>query len=141
MGAARPLDFGHWSAHKLEVLSNYRLGHGQAVAIGIALDSFYAALSGLLTMSAANQIASALESVGLSVWDAALELQDDHGQLMVLEGLDEFREHLGGALTVTLPQGIGARVEVHTMNRNLIVKAIEICRDRGVANCGLDADA
>ncbi|MFO7752033.1 MAG: 3-dehydroquinate synthase, partial [Desulfobacteraceae bacterium] len=41
-GSARPLDYGHWSAHKMEVLSGHKLPHGQAVAIGLALDSFYA---------------------------------------------------------------------------------------------------
>src|SRR5262249_57476495 len=33
---ARPLDFGHWSAHKLETLSDFGLRHGEAVAIGVA---------------------------------------------------------------------------------------------------------
>src|SRR6266481_7203337 len=37
MGSARPLDFGHWSAHKLEQLTKNQLNHGEAVAIGIAL--------------------------------------------------------------------------------------------------------
>ena len=37
---ARPLDFGHWSAHKLEAMSQFELRHGEAVAIGLA----YAAL-------------------------------------------------------------------------------------------------
>ncbi|MFQ5546411.1 MAG: 3-dehydroquinate synthase, partial [Acidiferrobacterales bacterium] len=40
-GSARPLDFGHWSAHKLESLTNHALRHGEAVAIGIALDTRY----------------------------------------------------------------------------------------------------
>ena len=38
MGSSRPLDFGHWAAHKLEHLTDYRLRHGEAVAIGMALD-------------------------------------------------------------------------------------------------------
>jgi len=41
-GSARPLDFGHWAAHKLEAMSHYRIGHGQAVAIGIAIDVYLA---------------------------------------------------------------------------------------------------
>ncbi|MBY0429589.1 MAG: 3-dehydroquinate synthase, partial [Rhodospirillales bacterium] len=47
-GSARPLDFGHWAAHKLEMLSAHRLRHGEAVAIGMALDTLYAARTGLL---------------------------------------------------------------------------------------------
>ena len=35
-GSSRPLDFGHWSAHKLEQLSNFEVLHGEAVAMGMA---------------------------------------------------------------------------------------------------------
>ncbi len=48
LGSSRPLDFGHWAAHKLEQVTNHRLRHGEAVGIGIALDSTYAYLSGFL---------------------------------------------------------------------------------------------
>ena len=47
-GSARPLDFGHWSAHKLEQLTQYQLSHGEAVAVGIALDTLYSKRCGLL---------------------------------------------------------------------------------------------
>ena len=42
LGSSRPLDYGHWAAHKLEQMTGHRLRHGEAVAIGIALDSSYA---------------------------------------------------------------------------------------------------
>src|SRR5690349_21085184 len=47
-GNSRPLDFGHWAAHKLELLTTHALRHGEAVAIGIALDSRYSVEAGLL---------------------------------------------------------------------------------------------
>ena len=47
-GSARPLDFGHWAAHKLEQLSSYSIRHGEAVAIGICLDVIYSGLVGML---------------------------------------------------------------------------------------------
>ena len=46
-GSARPLDYGHWSAHKLEVLSGHELRHGEAVAIGMALDARYSVCKGV----------------------------------------------------------------------------------------------
>ena len=49
MGSSRPLDFGHWSAHKLEQLTRYQLRHGEAVAIGLALDVTYSHLQGWLS--------------------------------------------------------------------------------------------
>jgi 3-dehydroquinate synthase len=128
-GTARPLDFGHWAAHKLELLSNYRLGHGQAVAIGIALDSRYAARVGLLTEDEASRIQQALSTMGLPVWDALLEAQTDAGEHEILKGLEEFREHLGGKLTVTLPQGIGDRIEVHEMAVDKLMRAIRELKD------------
>ena len=44
-GGARPLDFGHWAAHKLETLTDHAIRHGEAVAIGIALDARYSVLA------------------------------------------------------------------------------------------------
>jgi 3-dehydroquinate synthase len=46
--SSRPLDFGHWAAHKLEQLTHHRLRHGEAVSIGIALDTTYSWLTGSL---------------------------------------------------------------------------------------------
>ena len=43
----------------------------------------------------------------------------------LLKGLDEFREHLGGELTITLLRGIGYGIEVHEMDNELILQAIE----------------
>ncbi len=128
-GSARPLDFGHWSAHKLELLSDYRIGHGQAVAIGIALDSYYAWRKGLIREDELVRIVTALREAGLPVWDKLLGLAEDDGNLTILKGLCEFREHLGGQLTITLPDGIGKKIEVHDMDTDLIDDGIKhLCR-------------
>lgn len=123
-GSARPLDFGHWSAHKLESLSRYALGHGQAVAIGIALDTCYAARKRLITNAERRRILAGLAASGLPVWDDLLAARNADGTLAVIRGLEEFREHLGGRLTVTLPAGIGHRVEVHELDSALIAECI-----------------
>jgi 3-dehydroquinate synthase len=123
MGSARPLDFGHWAAHKLENLTAHRLRHGEAVAIGIALDSRYAAATGLLDEGEEKRIVRLLERLGLPLWDAALCQADAAGRLALLLGIAEFREHLGGELTVTLPTAIGAAVEVHALDEGEIVAA------------------
>lgn len=109
-GSARPLDFGHWAAHKLEMLSGNALRHGEAVAIGLALDSRYSVLAGLLPTGAELRIARLLRRLGFSLSHPLLS----HPAL--LDGLREFREHLGGALTVTLLQDIGRGVEVHAID-------------------------
>lgn len=133
-GAARPLDFGHWSAHKLEALSGYAIGHGQAVAIGMALDAFYAAESGLLSAEARDRFLSAMSRAGLDLWHPLLEAGGSDGRPAVIEGLEEFREHLGGRLTVTLPDGIGCRKEVHEMDPAVIERGILFLKNRGSGN-------
>jgi 3-dehydroquinate synthase len=122
LGSARPLDFGHWSAHKLERLSGLRLRHGEAVAIGIALDATYSHLTEMLSASEWRRVLRLLQAFGLPL--AAPEL--DHP--LLLDGLDEFREHLGGRLTVTLIEAIGAGVEAHRIDRPTMLRAVEELR-------------
>jgi len=128
-GSARPLDFGHWSAHKLETMSDYWIGHGQAVAIGIAVDSYYAMTEGLITAADLEQILDAMTACGLPIYLDYLA-KDTAGELDILTGLAEFREHLGGRLNVTLPDGIGAKCEVHHLEGSIITDAIEFLRTR-----------
>jgi len=123
-GTARPLDFGHWSAHRLEALSGYELGHGQAVSIGIAIDSFYASQIGLISGKECDAILNGLEETGLPVWSELLELRRPEGRLEILQGLDDFQEHLGGQLNVTMPAGIGRKIEVHEMDPAIVEQAI-----------------
>lgn len=115
LGSARPLDFGHWAAHKLESLSGYQLPHGEAVAIGLALDTRYSCQSGRIDAAKAERVVALLEALGLPLWDPALEHEAE-----LLAGLQEFREHLGGELTVTLLDDIGRGAEVHELDSRLI---------------------
>ncbi len=124
IGSARPLDFGHWSAHKLESMTRYHLRHGEAVAIGIALDARYSVLAGLLGERQDERIYCLLEYIGFQLWHPALEKKNADESFVVLKGLTDFREHLGGELTVTLLAGIGKGVEVHEMHDDLVTQAI-----------------
>ncbi|MEI6147993.1 MAG: 3-dehydroquinate synthase [bacterium] len=123
-GSARPLDFGHWSAHQLEVMSGYTLRHGEAVAIGLALDSFYAAAKGLLPRKELGALLTGLREAGLPIWHPLLGRRASDGSLAVLRGLETFREHLGGALTVTLPAPVGRRVEVHSLDHRTLTEGV-----------------
>lgn len=123
-GSARPLDFGHWSAHKLEALTRHSLSHGEAVAIGIALDTRYSVLAGLLPEGCDLRVVRLLARLGFALWNDALDLRDAGGRRRVLAGLAEFREHLGGELTVTLLEAIGRGVEVHCMEPSLVDESI-----------------
>jgi len=129
-GSARPLDFGHWAAHKLEQLSEYRIRHGEAVAIGVALDVLYARRIGHLSCEAADRILSLLERLGFELFANEMLHEDESGTLQVINGLEEFREHLGGDLTITLLRELGQGIEVHEMNLPLVIESIYELRDR-----------
>jgi 3-dehydroquinate synthase len=123
-GSARPLDFGHWAAHKLEQLSDFQIPHGEAVAIGIALDVIYSREIGLLTKNSADRILDLLAQLGFKLFADELLAKNSVGELQILNGLEEFREHLGGELTITLLREIGQGIEVHEINPQKIVAAI-----------------
>ncbi|WP_088348872.1 MULTISPECIES: 3-dehydroquinate synthase [Rhodomicrobium] len=124
-GSARPLDFGHWSAHKLESLTRYHLRHGEAVAIGIALDSRYSVSAGMLAQGADDRVCFLLENLGFKLWHPALRMRGADQRPAILQGLREFREHLGGEFTVTLLTGLGEGVEVHELDEAMMMTAID----------------
>jgi 3-dehydroquinate synthase len=123
-GSARPLDYGHWSAHKLEALTAHELRHGEAVAIGLALDTRYSVQVGMLAAGGEDRVHALLKRLGFHLWHPALESRDNEGHWQLLRGLEEFREHLGGDLTITLLRDIGVGEEVHQMDSHEIRRAL-----------------
>ncbi len=123
-GSARPLDFGHWAAHRLEILSGHAIGHGRAVAVGMALDTVYAKRAGLLAEADAARILALVAALGLPRYLPELERRRPDGELEIVRGIGDFREHLGGRLCITLPTAIGTTVEVHSMDETIIEAAI-----------------
>jgi 3-dehydroquinate synthetase len=119
-GSSRPLDFGHWAAHKLEKLSDFRIRHGEAVAIGIALDSTYSFLQGRISQEELNRIINLMKTLGFELY--VPELQGDH----LINGLKEFQEHLGGQLTIMLLEKLGKGIEVHQMDDELIHQSVDL---------------
>ena len=118
-GSSRPLDFGHWLAHKLEELTGNALRHGEAVAVGIAVDSIYSNLIGSLTTEELERIISLLVDVGFELHESTLN------ELDIGQALAEFQEHLGGALSITLLSGIGASFETGSIDKDIMAQSIE----------------
>jgi len=132
-GSARPLDFGHWAAHKLESITDHAVRHGEAVAIGLALDTRYSVAKGMLSEGNDTRVCELLEKLGFDLWHPAMDSRNADGTLTVLAGLREFREHLGGELTITLLTGIGTGHEVHEMDEDVILDCMGWLRDRAAA--------
>jgi 3-dehydroquinate synthase len=127
-GSSRPLDFGHWSAHRLEALSRHRLQHGEAVAIGVALDALYAAGIGRLTAGEAQRVVDLLSVIGFRLWDPCFDLRDADGRRQIYAGLVQFREHLGGRLTLAMPDGLGQRMDIGQFDEAICEDALERLR-------------
>lgn len=121
---ARPLDYGHWSAHKLEVMSNFELRHGEAVGIGVAVDTVYSALVHGFPEADAQRVLECLTNLGLPVDHPVL-----HDTDVLFRGLEEFRQHLGGRLTLTMLPRIGQKIDVHEIDRAKMKEAIRRVRD------------
>ena len=124
MGSARPLDYGHWSAHKLEAITRHHVNHGEAVAIGVALDARYSVLKGLLPEGEEERVVALLEHLGFRIFHPGLLRKDSDGRSEIMKGLADFREHLGGELTITLLSSLGVGVEVHEIDDDLMLDAI-----------------
>ncbi len=123
-GRARPLDFGHWSAHKLELMSHFAISHGEAVAFGVLLDSTYAREKGWLSREEYDAIERGLRRSGFPLWHNEALARNSADELEIFAGLRDFREHLGGELCVTFPQGIGARFEMHEIDLPLMERCL-----------------
>ena len=119
-GSSRPLDFGHWSAHKLEQLSNFSITHGEAVAMGMALDSTYSLYAGVLSEEKLQRILNLL-ALFFDITNPLIRITDLNAP--ILQGLQEFREHLGGNLCITLLRDIGEGFEVHEMDPHTLLQA------------------
>jgi 3-dehydroquinate synthase len=117
---ARPLDFGHWSAHKLEVMSNFELRHGEAVAIGVAVDTVYSSLVHGLPRADARRVLACLRELGFTLHHPLLADSET-----LFAGLEEFRQHLGGRLTLTMLPAIGRAIDAHEVDRRQMCKAID----------------
>jgi 3-dehydroquinate synthase len=138
LGSSRPLDFGHWAAHKLEQVTCHRMRHGEAVGIGIALDSTYSHLAGFLPEPQWRRIIDLIQALGLSVYAPPLSdhLDTPDQSECVLRGLADFREHLGGQLTIMLLEGIGKPFDAHEIRTDLMVRSIEILKEIEVSRAG-----
>jgi 3-dehydroquinate synthase len=129
-GSGRPLDYGHWSAHKLEALAAHELRHGEAVAIGVTLDTRYSVQTGMLPAGAEDRVYDLFKRLGFHLWHPAMDSRGDRGRFLILDGIEEFREHLGGELTVTMLRGIGRGEEVNSLDSYQIVQAMSWLRER-----------
>jgi 3-dehydroquinate synthase len=104
-------------------MSDHRLRHGEAVAIGTAIDVHQSVSAGLAAPVLLSRVVGVLERLDLPIWDSVLH--DRASVATLATGLEEFRQHLGGALCVTLLADVGRGVDVGYLRPAWLEAAID----------------
>ena len=99
-GQRQALNLGHTLGHAIEKLSDYKLRHGQAVAIGLNLISRYAVARGMMKFSDLITISMALYKAGLDI-----NCPYDMDQLIDLIRVDKKRQ--GDKINLVIPRSLG----------------------------------
>jgi 3-dehydroquinate synthase len=102
-GRRKILNFGHTLGHAIETLSGYRLLHGEAVAIGMALESEIAERIGVAAPGTASRIRAVLTAAGLPV---VVPLGIDPAAILAATRSD--KKARAGRVEYALPSAIGA---------------------------------
>ena len=100
-------------------MTNFAVRHGEAVAIGLAIDCTYSKLVLGLSAERERQVHQCLTDLGLTLSHPAVADAD-----ALLDGLEEFRQHLGGRLTVTMLKDVGRPIDVHQIDTAAMREAI-----------------
>ena len=115
-------DYSYDKSYKLEYLSSFSIRHGEAVAIGIALDCVYSHLIGNISKEDLNRIIDLIQKLGFDIYHPALAEND---KINLYKGLQEFQEHLGGQLTITLLLALGKGIEVHEIDFEMVKQSVD----------------
>jgi 3-dehydroquinate synthase len=94
------------------------------VAIGVAVDTVYSSLVHGFPREDAHRVLDALRDLGLSLDHPVL-----HETWTLFRGLEEFRQHLGGRLTLTMLSSVGHKLDVHEVDRTKMLQAIQEVAD------------
>jgi 3-dehydroquinate synthase len=102
-GLRKVLNFGHTIGHALEALSGYELAHGEAVAIGMALESALAERAGIAEAGTSDQIRDSLGAAGLPI-DRPEAISGER----IMDAMRADKKVRGGQVEYALPSRIGA---------------------------------
>lgn len=118
-GLRAHLNYGHTLAHALESASNYRLGHGEAVAIGIVYAAELAEIRGLIDSQVKERTIALLTSYELPV-SIDREYQAEALYRMMLYD----KKARNRQLQLVLPTSIGSVAVVSNLDEELLLETI-----------------
>jgi 3-dehydroquinate synthase len=94
------------------------------VAIGVVIDCIYSSMKLGFPKRDLMDVCRCMTEMGMSLWHPSLYPID-----RLMQGLEEFRQHLGGRLTITMLRGIGDPVNVHEIDETVMKQAIETLQE------------
>lgn len=101
-GLRQALNLGHTIGHGVELASDFRLSHGEAVAIGMVAEARFAEQLGLCSTGLADQIMEALTGLGLPV-----EIPSVLSLERVTQAMQHDKKRAAGKIRFALPIRIG----------------------------------
>ena len=108
-GLRKILNFGHTIGHAVELVSGFSLLHGEAVAIGMALESKLAERIGLAQTGTAATVTRTLQAAGLPT-----DLPTNCGPEAVIDAMRSDKKGRSGKTMFALPSRIGAMAGADT---------------------------
>jgi 3-dehydroquinate synthase len=96
------LNFGHTIGHAIESVANYKIGHGEAIAIGTVVESYLSHRVGYLSKMEFEEIQKRYEEVGFS-----LKLPVEYDRKSFMEALSFDKKKSGKSVRFVLIDKIG----------------------------------
>jgi shikimate kinase/3-dehydroquinate synthase len=121
-GPREVLNYGHTVGHAIEAMMKGALVHGEAIAIGMAVEAQLARRLGLLDAGACERQARLLETLGLPTRVPAVNT----GEVLDAMRLDKKRRE--GRIRCSLPEGIGRMRLGVDVPAALLEEVIDACR-------------
>ncbi|HEX9897280.1 MAG TPA: 3-dehydroquinate synthase [Dehalococcoidales bacterium] len=116
LGLRNILNFGHTIGHAIESVSEFRISHGQAVAVGMMMASCIASEIGVLENASVVRIRKLLRRAGLMTKVPRVELSK------VLEAMTHDKKVSGGKIRFILPRAIGEVFTTDDVNMKTVEK-------------------
>jgi len=101
-GIRAALNYGHTVGHGVELVSGFKIKHGEAIAIGMVAEAKMAEQVGFAPQGLANQIAEIIQSVGLPA-----EIPPHLDRSEIIAAMQRDKKKAGGIVRFALPAGIG----------------------------------
>ena len=96
----------------------------------MGIDLIYARKVGLLPEAETERILQVIQQLGFELFAPIREVPGSSGRQDMLDGLEEFREHLGGRLSIPMIRAPGDRLEIHEVDGAIVRSAVEELEQR-----------